>query len=55
MVIEIPSSGQSCVNITEKQAQVHGMCEEKRGKTEDMGYMPLNTRDFSQSQKPIRN
>lgn len=32
MVIQIPSSGQSCVNITEKQAQVHGMCEEKGGR-----------------------
>lgn len=27
----------------------------EEGKTEDMGYVPLNTRDFSQSQKPIRN
>lgn len=31
------------------------ICGEKRGKTEDMGYMPLNTKDFSQSQKPIRS
>lgn len=55
MVIQIPSSGQSYANITEQQAQAHGMCGEKRGKTEGVGYMPLNTRDFSQSQKPIRS